>query len=97
MMLKCCVCGKEDKEVSTFPTELNKNKTNSYCLTCISSGFEPYEDLVNFGWEFGFFTKSYQTKIILPTLARNNKTIKHFNEDVASKKLLALEVTSTTE
>jgi hypothetical protein len=57
-----------------------------YCLDCLTSGREPYEDLVNYGWEFNRFTKSYGQKIILPTLIFNGKTVEQFNEDVVKKR-----------
>ena len=57
-----------------------------YCFNCILSGFEPYKDLVDFGWEYGMFNNTFQQKIILPTLALNNKSVKEFNEDVIKKR-----------
>lgn len=58
----------------------------TYCFNCILSGFESYEDLVNFGWEYGMFNKKFQKKIVLPTLSFNGKSIKQFNEDVIKKR-----------
>lgn len=85
-MLKCCICGKEQKDVENYPSVLNKDKINAYCFNCIVSGFEPYKDLVNFGWEYSMFNKTFQQKIIIPTLTLNNKTVQQFNEDVRKER-----------
>ena len=84
-MDKCCVCGQTTNDLDTYISILTK-EPKVYCFNCILSGFEPYEDLVNFGWEYGMFNKTFQQKIVLPTLALNNKSIKEFNEDVIKKR-----------
>jgi hypothetical protein len=58
----------------------------NYCLDCLISGREPYEDLVSFGWECSMFNKTFQQKVIIPTLAFNGKTVQQFNEDVKKKR-----------
>ncbi len=83
-MDKCCVCGNTEPSLDTYISILTK-EPKVYCFNCILSGFEPYEDLVNFGWEYGMFTKTFQQKILLPTLARNGKNVKQFNEDVEKR------------
>ena len=83
-MGKCCVCG-YDKDTDTYISVLTR-EPKTYCFNCIISGFEPYEDLVNFGWEFGMFNKKFQQKIVLPTLCREGKTVKQFNEDVKMRR-----------
>jgi hypothetical protein len=84
-MLQCKVCGRSGSDVAEHKSTLSKNMTN-YCMDCLFSGREPYEDLVNFGWEYGWFNKPYQQKIILPTLVFNNKTVQQFNEEVRQKR-----------
>lgn len=81
----CNVCGRSGSDVTEYKSTLSKKKLN-YCIDCLYSGREPYDDLVAFGWEFSWFNKTYQQKIILPTLAFNNKTIQQFNEDVRKKR-----------
>lgn len=81
---KCCVCGHATNDLNTYISTLTK-EPKVYCFNCIISGFEPYEDLVNFGWEYGMFNKTFQQKIILPTLALNGKDVKQFNEDVKKR------------
>jgi hypothetical protein len=78
---KCCVCGRADKWVSDYKNTLTK-ESMPYCLDCWVAGREPYEVLVDYGWDFEMFTKSYQQKIIAPTLLFYNKTIDQFNEDI---------------
>ena len=84
-MFKCCICGIET-DVQEFPTYLKEEKVNIYCKHCLLAGYEPYEDLVNLGWEYGMFSQSYRQKIITPTLTLNRKTVKEFNEDVQKKR-----------
>lgn len=84
-MDKCCVCGQTTNDLDTYISILTK-EPKVYCFNCIISGFEPYEDLVNFGWEYGMFNKTFQKKIILPTLALNKKSVKEFNEDIKKKR-----------
>lgn len=81
---KCCVCGSSTKELTTCTCTLD-TISKTYCTSCLMAGFEPYDDLVNFGWEFGRFTDSYKQKIIIPTLRLNNKTVDQFNADVMKK------------
>lgn len=81
---KCCVCGHTTNDLNTYISTLTK-EPKVYCFNCIISGFEPYEDLVSFGWEYGMFNKTFQQKIILPTLALNDKDVKQFNEDVKKR------------
>lgn len=82
---RCCVCGHTTNDLDTYISILTK-EPRAYCFNCILSGFEPYEDLVNFGWEFGQFSKTFQQKSLLPTLALNSKSVKQFNEDVIKKR-----------
>ena len=82
---KCCVCGQTIKDLDTYISVLTK-EPKTYCFNCILSGFEPYEDLVNFGWEYSMFNKTFQQKIVLPTLTLNGKQVKEFNEDVKKKR-----------
>ncbi len=84
-MLQCTVCGRSGSDVAEHKCTLNK-KTINYCMDCLFSGREPYDELVAFGWEFSWFNRPYQQKIILPTLAFNNKTVQQFNEDVRKKR-----------
>lgn len=85
LMLTCDVCGRAGSDVTELASTLGKKKTN-YCLDCLISGREPYEELINFGWEYRMFSRSYQQKILLPTLAFNNKTVLQFNEEVRQKR-----------
>lgn len=84
-MLQCKVCGRSGSDVTECKSTLSNNIVN-YCMDCLFSGREPYEDLVSFGWECNMFNKAFQQKIILPTLAFNNKTVQQFNEDVRKKR-----------
>ena len=84
-MGKCCVCGNDKPDLDTYISILTK-QPKKYCFNCILSGFEPYEDLVNFGWEFSWFNKTFQQKSLLPTLSLNGKSVKQFNEDVIKKR-----------
>jgi hypothetical protein len=71
--------------VRELQSTLNK-KSQPYCLACLQAGYEPYSDLVEFGYDFMMFNKVYQQKVILPTLILNNKTVQQFNEDVEKKR-----------
>lgn len=84
-MLQCKVCGRSGSDVTEHKSTLSKD-TVPYCMDCLLSGREPYDDLVSFGWEWTMFNKTFQQKIILPTLAFNNKTVQQFNEDVRKKR-----------
>lgn len=84
-MLQCKVCGRAGSDVKESKSTLGKYMV-TYCMDCQLSGREPYDDLVSFGWEWNMFNKTFQQKIILPTLAFNNKTIQQFNEDVRKKR-----------
>ena len=84
-MLQCKVCGRSGSDVTEYKSTLSKDMV-SYCMDCLISGREPYDDLVSFGWEWSMFNKTFQQKIILPTLAFNNKTVQQFNEDVRKKR-----------
>lgn len=83
--LKCCVCNRAGSDVTEIQSPLNK-KLQSYCLACLQSGYEPYEDLVEFGLDYSLFSRTYQQKVILPTLALNNKTVLQLNEDILKKR-----------
>ncbi len=80
----CYICGRAGKDVAEHTSTLNK--VIPYCMDCLFSGREPYEDLVVYGWEFDMFAKSYQQRIIIPTLAFNKKSIAQFDEDVRKKR-----------
>lgn len=80
-MMTCCVCNRTGSDVAEYKSTLSSKKV-PYCLDCLHSGREPYSELVNFGWEFNWFNKTYLQKIVVPTLSFNNKTIEQFNEDV---------------
>jgi hypothetical protein len=80
-MMTCSVCKRTGSDVTNYKSTLN-GRDIPYCLDCINSGREPYIDLVSFGWEFDMFSKTYQQKIIIPTLYFNNKTIEQFNDEV---------------
>ena len=84
-MSRCCVCNNTEPNLDTYISVLTK-KPQVYCFNCILSGFEPYEDLVNFGWEYEMFNKTFQQKLVLPTLSLNGKSVKDFNEDVKKKR-----------
>ena len=84
-MNNCCVCGKDKPNLDTYISILTK-EPKVYCFNCILSGFEPYEDLVNFGWEFSWFNKTFQQKIALPTISLAGKTPTQFNEDIRKKR-----------
>ena len=81
----CCVCGKNSDDVKEYTSTLY-NAALPYCFNCITAGYEPYKDLISCGWEFNKFSKSYQQKILLPTLAFYKKSIEQFNEDVENFK-----------
>lgn len=81
---KCCVCNSAN-DLNTYKSLLT-NKDKTYCINCTINGIEPYEDLVNFGWEYNMFNKTYKEKVIIPTLYYYNKNIKQFNEDVQNNK-----------
>lgn len=83
--MQCSICARSGSDVKEYKSSLD-TKTTLYCLDCLVSGREPYDDLVEYGWEYTRFTKSYRQKIILPTLAFYKKTIEQFNEDVAKKR-----------
>ena len=84
-MLQCKVCGRSGSDVAEYKSTLSKDII-PYCMDCLLSGREPYDDLVSFGWEWSMFNKTFQQKVILPTLAFNNKTVQQFNEDVRKKR-----------
>jgi hypothetical protein len=84
-MNKCCVCGHTTNDLDTYISVITK-EPKTYCFNCILSGFEPYEDLVNFDWEFNQFNKTFQQKIVLPTISLAGKTPTQFNEDVRKKR-----------
>lgn len=84
-MMTCSVCKRAGSDVAEYKSTLS-NKKAPYCLDCLYSGREPYEELVAFGWEFNMFNKTYLKKVVLPTLAFNNKTIEQFNEEVRKKR-----------
>ena len=80
-MSKCCVCGSTTNELRIcHSTVCNEQKT--YCIGCLKSGLEPYEDLVNYGSEYDTFSQSFIEKILNQTLRFNGKSIEQFNEDV---------------
>jgi hypothetical protein len=83
--MKCCVCGNESRDLKEYKSSLC-NTFKSYCDACIVSGFEPYEDLTNFGWEYEMFSKTFQRKILDPTLIYNRKSKEQFNSDVNNKR-----------
>lgn len=80
----CCICGKVDKTVVECKSTLNA-KMLYYCQECLRAGYELYEDLLTFGWEFNAFSNTYRQKILLPTLTLKNKSIEQFNEEVKKK------------
>ena len=80
---KCCICG-TTFDLEEMPSYFTPN-TKTYCKSCLMLGYEDYEDLVNFGWEYGMFSNTYRQKIINPTLNKVGKTIKDFNEDVKKR------------
>jgi hypothetical protein len=82
--MTCSICKRSGSDVAEYKSTLSDKKL-SYCLDCLYSGRESYEDLVNYGWEFNWFCKKYQQKIILPTLTFNHKTIDQFNDDVRNR------------
>ena len=84
-MSKCCVCGYEGDMLQEFQCSLT-NEILPYCMGCMASGFEPYDKLVDFGWDYEFFNNTYQLKVINPTLMRNGKTVEQFNNDVRKKR-----------
>lgn len=83
-MEKCSVCGR-DTYLITSTCSCNKN-TYNYCATCYGAGYEPYDDLVNYGFTYDMFFKTYRDKILLPSLRYYGKTIQQFNLDVMSNK-----------
>ena len=83
--MQCDVCGRSGSDVAEHKSTLG-NKQVAYCMDCLVSGREPYDDLVNYGWDYSWFNRTFQQKIILPTLAFSNKTIQQFNEDVYKKR-----------
>lgn len=80
----CYICGRAGKDVAEHTSTIDR-KVIPYCLDCLWSGREPYDELVNYGWEFDMFAKSYQQRIIIPTLAFNKKSIAQFDEDVRKR------------
>lgn len=81
----CCVCNRTGSDVAEYKSTLTDEEI-PYCKDCLDSGREPYKDLVAFGYEFNKFNKTYQQKIVIPTLTFNKKTIQQFNEDVIRKR-----------
>ena len=85
-MNRCCVCGHTEKrDLDTYISVLTK-EPKVYCFNCILSGFEPYEDLVNFGWEFSWFNETFRRKLVMPTISLSGKTPIQFNEDVRKRR-----------
>lgn len=83
--MTCAVCRRSGSDVAEYKSTIS-NKNIAYCMDCLYSGREPYIDLVSFGWEFDMFNKTYQQKVIMPTLVFNNKTVQQFNDDVIKKR-----------
>lgn len=79
--MKCHVCNNETNNGETTKSSINKNEY-FYCNNCLSNGYENYQDLIEFGWEYNMYNKTFKQKILLPTLNLNNKNIKQFNEDI---------------
>jgi hypothetical protein len=84
-LAKCDVCNREGSDVTEYPSTLGR-KTTNYCLDCILSNREPYDELVDFGWEYGMFNKPYQQKVLLPSIIFAGKDVRQFNEDVRKKR-----------
>lgn len=82
--LKCCVCNRAGSDVKEEKSDLNR-KMQPYCLACRMAGYEPYEDLVEFGLLYELFSPTYQQKVVLPILALNNKTTQQLDEDIIKK------------
>ena len=83
-MAKCCVCGNEYEDVIEIENLTKEKRT--YCQKCLDSGIQPYEDLVNFGWIFELFSKTYRQRVIIPTLQYNGKTVQQFDDEVREKR-----------
>ena len=83
-MAKCSVCGR-DTNLIISTCSCNKN-TYNYCATCYGAGYEPYNDLVNYGFTYNMFSKTYRDKILFPSLQHYGKTIQQFNLDVTANR-----------
>ena len=83
-MPNCCVCGNTVTEHEMYTSTVVSEK-KPYCLTCISSGFEPYDDLVSYGFDYDMFSESFRERILNPTIRRNRKSIEQFNADVETR------------
>ena len=79
--MKCHVCNNETNNGETTKSSINKNEY-FYCNNCLNNGYENYKDLIEFGWEYNMYNRTFKQKILLPTLNLNNKNIKQFNEDI---------------
>lgn len=80
-MRSCYVCGKVTNIEHELMSPLDK-KLHFYCTECIAKGLENYNDLINYGWEYNQFSKSYRNKIVYPTLLYNQKTVEQFDKEV---------------
>lgn len=83
-MPKCDVCKNEYDKVTTLKNLTREERC--YCDSCLISGIEPYEDLVNYGWISDLFCETYRKKVLIPTLQYNRKTIQQFNNEVREKR-----------
>lgn len=81
-MAKCDICGREHPiDVKVYPSTTGATSFN-YCNQCLKAGREPYHALVGIGMNFEDFNKTYQKKVVIPTLAYYGKSIEQFNKDV---------------
>ena len=79
-MDKCAVCNKETK--TTVCCSSCGGISFAYCDECLQAGREPYDALVGMNLYYDDINKSYQEKILLPSLKFYKKTIEDFNADV---------------
>ena len=84
MESKCIVCGNTSGLIKST-CSCNKN-TYNYCAICYGAGYEPYNDLVNYGFTYNMFSKTYRDKILFPSLQHYGKTIQQFDLDVMANR-----------
>lgn len=79
-MSKCCVCKKEENCIAVKST--CSSKVLTYCQSCLTRGYEAYEELVACGLVYECLSPSMRERIVNPTLKYFNKTVEQFNAEV---------------
>ena len=83
-MKTCCVCRQQSNCYQIKST--CSNNVLDYCVNCIRQGYENYEELINYGFEFETFSSKFRDIVVIPTLRYYNKTVEQFNTDVEDRK-----------